>query len=659
MIHKTFIHLIVLFLVLTFLSGCSRAKNSASEDNKTKPTESKAVTVSPTEISTTMPVTSSSPTLIPTQTQTELASPSPVPPDNSSPTTTPVFTATPTLKAATPTAIPTLSLTSTPSPTNSPASSTTPIPTRLPTREATVTPTSSPLSPTESLSPAPTITPTLMPTEKPTPSSVPSMTPTPAITIGDTIKFGKYPQDNNWTKKSIEWLVLDIQGGKALLISKYGLESMPYNSTNTSVSWEKCSLRAWLNSDFIGKAFSSGEQRRIAETNVINPRNETSGVSGGRNTVDRVFLLSLDEANRYFSSNDARCCKPTDYAVNVGVVRSDGNCPWLLRSPGASSKYSSCVKVNGVVDASGTLYHNGASRNVSSYFDAVRPAMWVYIDGTELSVATISEPRKSLAAGEVEINQNTFPGYGFRAFVLNEVDRNRDRILNVSEIEQFTGGIDSSIIKGDVANFKGIEYFPSLSSLKCPSLGITELDLSNNKNLMYLICSGNKLTSLDVSMMPRLQHLECSDNNIASLDVSKNTDLYYLYCDRNQLTTLDLSKHTHLRGVTCWGNPNLRITIYTPTEMGIDSCVLEASAGASVKIVYDIDSAGEEGQWYYYCEGFVSEVAFSQEDANFSCQGEKTNCLSVVVPSRYVDGYSIFCRFSASRSGKIYLKPRL
>lgn len=101
----------------------------------------------------------------------------------------------------------------------------------------------------------------------------------------------------------IEWLVLARDGNKALLISRYWLDAQPYNTDHTSVTWETCTLRTWLNVTFYNKAFSSDEQAAILTTSVDNGKNQGYSkwsTSGGNNTEDKVFLLSYAEANKYF-----------------------------------------------------------------------------------------------------------------------------------------------------------------------------------------------------------------------------------------------------------------------------------------------------------------------------------------------------------------------
>ena len=193
------------------------------------------------------------------------------------------------------------------------------------------------------------------------------------VKVGDTVTFGSYEQDNDLTNGSeaIEWQVLDVQGGKALLVSKYALDCQPYNETRVGVTWETCTLRSWLNSTFLGSAFTSEEAAKVVTTTVANPANATYGTSGGASTEDKAFCLSIAEAKSYFSSDADRMCVPTAYAVAQGAYQSDGAGTWYwwLRSPGYSADYAAFVFVNGYVNSNGHY--------VSSSDDAVRPALWV------------------------------------------------------------------------------------------------------------------------------------------------------------------------------------------------------------------------------------------------------------------------------------------
>lgn len=189
---------------------------------------------------------------------------------------------------------------------------------------------------------------------------------------GDTVLFGEYEQDKDISngKEDIAWLVLEVKDGKALVVSKYALDCKQYNTSNTDVTWETCTLRKWLNNDFINAAFSSYEKAMIPTVTVSADKNSTNP---GNATQDQVFLLSITEANKYFGSDSARQCKPTDYAVANGSREShSGNlCWWWLRSPGSTQDSAAYVYSSGGVIESG---------NDVDYNDgAVRPAMWISI----------------------------------------------------------------------------------------------------------------------------------------------------------------------------------------------------------------------------------------------------------------------------------------
>ena len=123
---------------------------------------------------------------------------------------------------------------------------------------------------------------------------------------GDIITFGHYEQDNNLDNgpEPIEWIILDYDEAthRALLLSRYGLEAKPYNTEEVGTTWEKCTLRSWLNDEFLNAAFSTEEQSAILVTDVDNSDGQCYngwGTSGGNNTQDRIFLLSYAEANKY------------------------------------------------------------------------------------------------------------------------------------------------------------------------------------------------------------------------------------------------------------------------------------------------------------------------------------------------------------------------
>lgn len=196
------------------------------------------------------------------------------------------------------------------------------------------------------------------------------------MAVGSIITLGTYPQDRSGTRKPIEWVVLDNDGDAVLVISRYALDSKPYNKTKTEVTWETCSLRYWLNHDFCEIAFDQKDMEEIITMTVPADKNPTFGSNSGKDTVDNVFLVSIPEANKYFSSEEARRCIPTPYADKNGAfthpdftVDGKAACCWWLRSPGQKQNNAAMANCRGVV--------NDEGNDVNRKDYTVRPAMWI------------------------------------------------------------------------------------------------------------------------------------------------------------------------------------------------------------------------------------------------------------------------------------------
>lgn len=197
------------------------------------------------------------------------------------------------------------------------------------------------------------------------------------VEAGDRLFFGHYEQDNHLENGSepIEWVVLDVTDGTALLLSCYALDCRAYNDEGTDVTWVKCSLRRWLNESFLQTAFTDEEQLAILETTVKNDeitQNPEWKRHAAEDTVDRIFLPSWYELMSAFLDKDARKTTGTEYAraqgakflgiTTIGYDETD----WWLRSPGESSREAAYV---GVIRDVG-------SKNVADAV-GIRPALWL------------------------------------------------------------------------------------------------------------------------------------------------------------------------------------------------------------------------------------------------------------------------------------------
>lgn len=199
----------------------------------------------------------------------------------------------------------------------------------------------------------------------------------PAIApVGSLIKYGKYEQDNDSSNgiEDIEWIILAKDDNKMLVISDKAIDCKPYHSSYGNTTWEECSLRRWLNDTFVNEAFTTEEQEKILTTNVTADANPDYDTDAGNDTEDKVFLLSIEEVNRYFNNDSERQCVSTEYAKANGAytyeIDGASNCFWWLRSQGGYSNKSASV-----VNSDGTVSKYGNA--VDDNRDCVRPAMWI------------------------------------------------------------------------------------------------------------------------------------------------------------------------------------------------------------------------------------------------------------------------------------------
>lgn len=197
-----------------------------------------------------------------------------------------------------------------------------------------------------------------------------------------TVEFGMWTKgaSDELIPEPLEWLVIAQKGSRKLLLSKYAIDCRPYNDRYENTTWSDCTLRAWLNDEFLSTAFTPEEQGRIAEYLVHNDDNPDVGIEGGPDTVDRVFCLSVGEVQEYFGIDswdvNREPCEdlvafPTDRAVANGawVYERTGGCYWWLRSPGYFPDQAVYILGDGSIFPSGYFVGYGIV--------GVRPALWV------------------------------------------------------------------------------------------------------------------------------------------------------------------------------------------------------------------------------------------------------------------------------------------
>ena len=211
----------------------------------------------------------------------------------------------------------------------------------------------------------------------------------------DNLYFGTYQQSSDanggYNIDPIKWRVLENAEGQLFLISDQNLDVFQYHTDRVNVTWKTSTMRSWLNGygasentggdsgtdytndNFISTAFSEKEQAAIAETIVVNDDNPDHSIEGGNNTTDKIFLLSIAEANNssYFADDNSRIATNTTYVANGGKIGGNMYSAgtgdyWWLRSTGFSDDCA--ANVNG----DGGVYSRGP--NVDNKNRAVRPA---------------------------------------------------------------------------------------------------------------------------------------------------------------------------------------------------------------------------------------------------------------------------------------------
>lgn len=196
----------------------------------------------------------------------------------------------------------------------------------------------------------------------------------------------------------IKWRVLSVEGNKALVISDKILDVNRYNDISSSITWEDCTLRQFLNETFYNRAFSTSEKEAIFNSNITNENNYVRGTYCGNDTVDKVFLLSLREATNQshgFSTDclidDSRAAFYSDYGYAMGTQDSEHEKKggWLLRTLGC------CTNDVSIVDSNGAI---GFGSDSVSGGEPIRPCICVDISsltcpyaGTVNSDGTVNE----------------------------------------------------------------------------------------------------------------------------------------------------------------------------------------------------------------------------------------------------------------------------
>lgn len=198
----------------------------------------------------------------------------------------------------------------------------------------------------------------------------------------------------------IKWRVLSNSNGELFLLSEKSIDCQAYNfrgysiieeslfygvdnQDDSKIAWENCSLRNWLNNNFIHSAFSQEAQLVIKTTMIDNSGNSSFSTISDSNTEDKAIILSSNDAlnsnygfrkdcvwdRNYYNDEYCDQCRiaiASDYAWAMGSSRwtngANSDNWWLRDNEGMTAL---------VVGVSGTIEAN----HVKYSFNGVRPAI--------------------------------------------------------------------------------------------------------------------------------------------------------------------------------------------------------------------------------------------------------------------------------------------
>lgn len=188
------------------------------------------------------------------------------------------------------------------------------------------------------------------------------------------VAFGQYPQDKEGNPAPIIWRVLSVEGNEAYLLSDAILEvSRIHNIAQGYPGWEQADLNAWLQKEFVEKAFlEEGGDKALVEKDY-----------------GRVSLPSYDDLKNKdfgFTDNMARRALGTVYADEEGLFyyRHKGHSPYWTRTPSDKKFAHRSIKLEG----------NLGYLGVTALDMGVRPVITVNLEMLESAGGTgsISDP---------------------------------------------------------------------------------------------------------------------------------------------------------------------------------------------------------------------------------------------------------------------------
>ena len=179
-------------------------------------------------------------------------------------------------------------------------------------------------------------------------------------------------------KKFMPWLVLENSGKKLLLISRYVIDCLPfetfYYGLTDYITWGRSTVRYKLNTEYYHNLFTEVEKTRIIPVYISDDDSlsfeKVEGV-----TEDRIFFLSVKEAQRYLRTERDRLAPITTFA-NRSMLWTlfDQYAHWWLRTDGRLTADKYYVR-DGVIMSENSTVSGGRFEHFG-----VRPAVYIALE---------------------------------------------------------------------------------------------------------------------------------------------------------------------------------------------------------------------------------------------------------------------------------------
>lgn len=191
----------------------------------------------------------------------------------------------------------------------------------------------------------------------------------------DIFELGSYAQSGP-RPAPLRWRVLRRNADYVLAICERCIAYQQMSEIAFMYSWSNSEIRKWLNYTFLDEAFTQDEQRLILSVSNPNPHNYEQNTAGEKNTVDKVFLLSMDEVKSYFRSDADRLVRPTMNVFRLLHYSSGPEQPieWWLRTPGKAMPGTTFALGAATVSSQGFVSAYGDDADAHN---GIRPAICV------------------------------------------------------------------------------------------------------------------------------------------------------------------------------------------------------------------------------------------------------------------------------------------